>query len=57
MILVLKWYRIFELEYLKSSMRDAQYEFTIRQCVTMAETYIHRSEDEFYTLDEMKEYV
>ena len=52
-----KWYRIFELEYLKSSMRDAQYEFTIRQCVTMAETYIHRSKDEFYTLDEMKEYV
>ena len=45
------------MEYLKLGMRDAKYEFTIRQCVTMAESYIQRSEDEFYTLDEMKEYV
>ena len=47
------WRRIFY----KRSIRDAKYEFTIRQCVTMAESYIQRSKDEFYTLDEMNEYV
>ena len=34
--------------------RDAKYEFTIRQCVNMAESYIYRTESEFYTRKEMR---